>query len=821
MRTLRLSAALALLASSLLVMTGCPEDKPIFRPVPIDPQQDMADASGDMVDMADPSPDMTTDMSRPVDMSDMCSPISDQALCQQNSYECGMLTATDNCGQQRTVDCGNQAQVCAPNFTCGGAGAAGRCGCTPTTCEAQGVLCGAIPDSCGGMLSCDRFCVDEVATGNEHACALGSGNMKCWGNNQGGQIGNNTTMQANNPVDVVNLPSNTKVLQMALGGQHTCALLSDTSVKCWGKNSRGQLGVGTTVDARQPGDSAVATGAIQVVAGMEHTCALVRKPNVPAQEGYSVRCWGSNEFGQIGDPSLFVVGVNVSAPSDVVGLEERGALELTAGHHHTCALMVDGTVRCWGRNHMGQLGNLRPNVHFTDFVGNLLGQAFGWDQAIAVPQNKFDYFVMSAALVTPPITDITALSAGRGHTCAITRNREVFCWGAMADRANGNAGSCPLRISGVTRVFNDMTSCTYNLTEDKVDQVSASPQECAIFPDSYSVTPGAVPLTQFTKQNNVTFGTCGEVTCGMTRFMVGCSVGSCEGTRCRLPDFNPLTPNIGPYSVRHGTVYLSKAHLTPRKIEAIPYAERIVSGRDHMCALIEGQDTDGDSILDRHELGPNLLVPRDTDRDSRPDFRDLDSDGDGVSDQIEAGDEDPGTPPIDSDGDGTPDFIDLDSDNDGVPDMTDNCRVVANPDQADADNDGVGDACQGDRDGDGVPDAQDNCPGVRNPDQADVNNDGIGDICQTFDGNIRCFGINESSQLGNGSNSPAAQPTVVLYDSEDRIVRARRVSLGGQHSCAVVNDNNVKCWGSNKTGQIGNSALQRELSAKPFDVKLR
>lgn len=810
------------------VVAGCSDEPPKFEPKPVDQKpKDMATADmppQDMGDMADmPQVDMPVDQGHDQgpDMTDMCVAETNPQFCQRNSYECGMLTAADNCGAQRTVDCGNQALVCDENETCGGSGTAGQCGCTPTTCDAEGVLCGQIPDSCGGMLNCDSYCVDSVESGTDHACAIGSGKLKCWGSNQGGQLGNGSTQQANNPVDVVDLPANVQVIQVSAGGRHTCALLSNTAVKCWGNNDRGQLGVGTTVDASKPGDSAIVSGAVQVVAGDEHTCALVQKPNVPVQEGYGVKCWGSNEFGQIGDPSLFVVGVNVPAPKDVVGLGDRGVLELAAGSHHTCARMVDGTVSCWGRNQFGQLGNLAPNAWATDLIGDKLFPFFGWDKDISVTQNKFDYFVMRQSYVKPAISDVIALTAGRGHTCALTRGRELFCWGALADRAGGNAGTCMARARGVKTVNNNTQLCAYNVQTIADDVISYSPQECAIFPDSYSSTPGSVPLAQFTVQMNSSYGTCGPQTCQGQMLDVICPSGTCVSGRCQLNNFDGAFPNAGPYSLRMNTVYLSKAYLTPKRIDAFPYVESISSGRDHVCVLVEGEDTDQDGILDRHELGSNVLVPRDSDSDTRADYRDTDSDGDGVSDKIEAGDDDLGTPPVDSDGDNTPDFLDDDSDNDGIKDGVDNCRIVANADQADADNDMIGDACQGDVDGDTIADDVDNCLRVANTSQDDVNNDGIGDVCQVFDSNVFCFGINESSQLGNGSNSPAAQPALVLYDANDKLVRARRLGMGGQHSCVVVSDNNVKCWGSNKTGQIGNSALMREISAKPFDVKLK
>lgn len=147
-------------------------------------------------------------------------------------------------------------------------------------------------------------------------------------------------------------------------------------------------------------------------------------------------------------------------------------------------------------------------------------------------------------------------------------------------------------------------------------------------------------------------------------------------------------------------------------------------------------DDDDDTILDVHEPG--------TDAGGVPHRTNLDSDGDGVPDAIEAGDTDPMTVPVDTDGDSIPDFLDLDSDDDGVLDEVDVCRILKDPQQIDSDGDGVGDACTNDDDGDGVLDPVDNCPGVANPDQLDTDDDGEGDAC---DGDVDGDGV--ANELDN------------------------------------------------------------------------
>jgi len=186
--------------------------------------------------------------------------------------------------------------------------------------------------------------VVAVTAGTVHTCALtSSGAVKCWGDNGYGQLGDGTTNDHHTPADVSGLSSD--IAAIAAGSRHTCALTSGGAAKCWGDNGYGQLGNGATNYRTTPVDVVgLGSGVVAVAAGGEHTCALT--------DGGAVKCWGNNDYGQLGDGTLWFR----TKPTDVVGLGS-GVAAVSAGMRHTCALMSSGGVKCWGDNRHGQLGD--------------------------------------------------------------------------------------------------------------------------------------------------------------------------------------------------------------------------------------------------------------------------------------------------------------------------------------------------------------------------------------------------------------------------------------------------------------------------------
>ena len=223
-----------------------------------------------------------------------------------------------------------------------------------------------------------------VSTGDYHSCALTSGGaVKCWGDNSSGQLGNGTTTDSSTPVDVTGLSSG--VIAISAGTDFTCALTSGGAVKCWGGNGYGQLGDGTTTDSLTPVDvSGLSGGVIAISAGADQACALT--------DGGAVKCWGAAWLGDgTGDGS--------STPVDVIGLSSGVVAIDASSYGHTCALTQGGAVECWGWNADGQLGDGTTSDSLTPVDVN--GLASG----------------------------VVAIAVGGVHTCALTSAGGVTCWG--------------------------------------------------------------------------------------------------------------------------------------------------------------------------------------------------------------------------------------------------------------------------------------------------------------------------------------------------------------------------------------------------------
>ncbi|MBK6856376.1 MAG: hypothetical protein IPG97_07485 [Microthrixaceae bacterium] len=185
----------------------------------------------------------------------------------------------------------------------------------------------------------------QVDAGFAHTCALMSdGTIYCWGSNNGGQLGNGTATDTNTPVPVAGITNATSI---TAGGYHTCATLTDESVVCWGYNGDGQLGNGANINALTPAPVTGIANATSITAGYLHTCAT--------RSDDTIACWGQNTYGQLGNGG----NTSTNTPVPVTGI--TNATSVTAGTDHTCATRSDNTIACWGYTNANS--NPGPSPH--------------------------------------------------------------------------------------------------------------------------------------------------------------------------------------------------------------------------------------------------------------------------------------------------------------------------------------------------------------------------------------------------------------------------------------------------------------------------
>jgi hypothetical protein len=255
-----------------------------------------------------------------------------------------------------------------------------------------------------------------VTAGGEHTCAiLDTRALRCWGSGSHGRTGHVNTNHVGDDetpgsVPPVDLGTGRTAVAVSAGKYHTCAILDDGSVRCFGFASSGQLGYGNVNDigdnetpgSAGPVDLGVGRTAVALAAGDEHTCALL--------DNGDVRCWGHAAFGELGYGNTDPIGDD-ETPGSVGPVDlgtGRTAVAIAAGAAHTCAVLDDGSVRCWGINGpgSGQLGYGNPDIVGDDETPGSVG-----------PVN------LGAGRTA------VAIAPGQSQTCALLDTGRVRCWG--------------------------------------------------------------------------------------------------------------------------------------------------------------------------------------------------------------------------------------------------------------------------------------------------------------------------------------------------------------------------------------------------------
>ncbi len=597
--------------------------------------------------------------------------------------------------------------------------------------------------------------VTQIAAGSNHTCALmDDDTVKCWGSNVAGQLGDGTTTDRYSPVSVAGLSG---VASIAVGkshvssGTHSCAVLSDSTVKCWGNNGSNQLGDGTSTNTRlNPVSVTGLSGVSKVQLGEIHSCALLTNQ--------TVKCWGYG--GVIGDGTSSYR----SLPTLVSGLS--GVQMIATGMRHTCAVLSDGTVKCWGYNTYGQLGDGTTNLALSPVIVSGLSSAtavaLGGDHScVTVSGGSIKCWGDGAKLGdgagidrTAPVdvqnvSSVSSISAGVDHTCAVLTSGTVKCWGTNSDGelGNGTAGNglVPVEVLGLNSVV----------------EVSAG--------DGF---------------------TCARLADGSVR----CWGGSGSGQL-----------GLGKANLQRVTI--------PTTVQGTGSVTDIALGYDHACAVISdqtvkcwgkndyGQLGDG-TIADSFEpvtvvglnsvtsvsLGKNFSCAR----NSSGTVKCWGGNGSGTL------------------GDGTltqsltPTFVS------GISSATQigsgevhACALLADKTARCWGHNGSGQL------GDGTGTLRSSpveVSGLTNITQIAL---GYRQTCALLsDGTVQCWGLNTYGQLGDGTMTYRTSPVAV-----SGLTSVTSIALGREHTCAIVSGGAAKCWGRNNYGQIGDGTTSDRYTA--------
>ncbi len=357
----------------------------------------------------------------------MCRPACGDGLvlapetCDDNN-----LTPLDGCSASCTVEmgytCVSAPSLCRPicgdgvvmpNEPCDDGNMTPGDGCSGCR-VAKGYACEGSPSVCAQVGTVTSVSLDGLSSDTGHGClGTSNGSVWCWGANTTGQLGNGTSGVATMRVSPGQVGGLTNVVQVTAGSNFNCARRTDGSVACWGNNGQLQCGAAGTASKLTPVEAGGVLTALDIEAGDQFVCARLTNA--------TVACWGDGADRQL---ARGTTTTDSSAALAIPGV--ANSIDLGVGASHACSADLTGSVLCWGDNDNGQIG---------------IGDA-GTD--IGAP---------TAPLGLPPIA---SLCGGENHTCAVTQgpSPQLYCWG---DNVDGQLGignfvdqPAPVLVPGVT-----------------------------------------------------------------------------------------------------------------------------------------------------------------------------------------------------------------------------------------------------------------------------------------------------------------------------------------------------------------------------------
>jgi alpha-tubulin suppressor-like RCC1 family protein len=596
---------------------------------------------------------------------------------------------------------------------------------------------------------------NAISVRTSHSCAvLSDGTAKCWGDNSFGQLGTGTTTASPTPVPVTGLGTG-RVVRIATGDTHTCALFADGVPRCWGKNDKGQLGTPLVNQSSTPFPVAI-SNVTALSAGANHNCVIVETSN---RQGLPISlCWGSNSDGQVGD------GTTTDQFSPVPTLFSPTPIALAAGGAHTCIINSNRNLTCWGRGAEGQLGN------------NSTSQA-------NTPVSLSTFF---------PVTPI-AVAAGEKHTCFLFVDGTADCWGSNSSGQIGDR-------SATNRL---VPTAVANLT-DAIGITAGGEHTCALRSDGTARCWGSDYSGQLGDGRNVNeskpvplVGLSGGV--GGVRVSVGAShvcALRADGT-ARCWGFN-FFGQLGDGTTDDKAV--------PSEVNGLTQANWISAGGSHSCAILSDGTVHCWGLNATGQLGDNTTTNRPAPVIASVNYNNYTQVSAGGAHTCARtangsiycwGKNDQGQLGVG----GTA--------NASTPSSIGGFGIVSvsagGSHSCSFDFNGKAQCWGSNSDGQIGQDPTVN-PQYLTPTPV-IGSDlfatdmALGDAhscVASADGRVKCWGRNLNGQLGTGNTSSTFTPTAVTT-----IANALSVAAGSQHSCALIRDGSVHCWGSNAQGQLG------------------
>ena len=557
----------------------------------------------------------------------------------------------------------------------------------------------------------------DIAAGSNHSCTLNDGKVLCWGSNLHGQLGNGESGATAHSSVPVEAEGITDAVAVGTGMEHSCAVHATGEVSCWGDDSSGELGNGETTDSVPlPVKVIGLDDAIDVTAGHWHTCAL--------HYTGAVSCWGSNHDGQLGNDDM---GVDSAVPVSVSGISD--AVSVSANGEHSCAVHGTGEVSCWGDNWRGELGNGESGP--------------GAESAVPVKVSG--------------ISDALEVASGLDHTCALHSTGAVSCWG------NNEYGQVGNGRDYITEVLND--------------SFITGPDEVVSLDGAIAITAGSASSCALRET--------GEISCW------GANGSGQLGSR--------------------EAVFLNPS---PVSVSDIDDAIGVAAGAGHTCALREGGAVScfGANIWGELGDGQDDLFTSDQVKVVGIDDAVAISSSNHHSCLLHSNGEVScwgsywkGPPGDDATGDSPPVPIKVD----GISDATDmsagnlvSCALRENGEIPCWGNLIAGDFIENE---DGqispVPSTPELQASLGVESVKKISAEGTHVCALETNGKITCAGANVFGQLGSGEFGEAMTFEFAnVLDIDD----ATDISLGYDHTCALHETGEISCWGRNHFGQLGN-----------------